>query len=149
MRDTPQDFDDRRSVDFRGLDDDKTLSRKKEAAIVAQQFLLEPQPQPERAKPCDQKTARRQEDLLPSFFPQNSAQENQDDRHRASECRPVVRRKSGIQEVENTIIRTLNYARSAKVILPDLVKGFFGMFHTAVKPQHQSRDTGLDCRGVD
>jgi hypothetical protein len=87
--------------------------------------------------------------LLPTFFPQNSAQENQGERHRNSECRPAVRRKSGIQEVENTVIRTLNYRRSAKAILPDLVKGFFCMFHTAVEPEHQSRNTRFDCRGIE
>jgi hypothetical protein len=35
------------------------------------------------------------------------------------------------------------------MILPDLVKGFLGVFQTAVKPEHQSRNTWLDFRGIE
>ena len=70
MRDMPQDRNDIRRALFRLLDNDKALSRKHETAVVAKNFLLESESQPERAEPGDQKAAQRQEDQRPRIRPE-------------------------------------------------------------------------------
>jgi hypothetical protein len=126
--DTPEDFNDIGGVCFRCVDNDKTLPRKHESAIVSKESLLETQPEPERAKPRNHKTEQRQQDLRPSVCPENLAQEHEAERQSHGERGPAVRRKSGMQNLEATLFSPVNDRRPPKVILPDLVKCFLGMF---------------------
>src|SRR5438552_11676473 len=144
MCDTPQDFDDIRRTLFRFLDNNKALSRQHETAIVSKSVLLEPQPQPERTEPGEQKTAQRQEDLRQQVLPERLAQQDEDERQNDCECCPAVRRKSRVQNLETTIFRAVNDRRPSKMILPNLAERFLGMLDTAVKPEHQSGHTRLD-----
>ena len=129
MRDAPQNCDDIGRVLFRLLNNDKALSRKYKTPVVSKNLLLEPESQPKRAEPRDQKTARRRRALAPTDLrARTSRQQSNDKRHGDRERRPVAEAKSGVQELQTAVFSAMNYPRSPKMILPDLVKRFLGMF---------------------
>ena len=138
MNDTSQDCDDVRRTRFRFLDNNEALRRKYETAVVLQNSFLNPQSQPKRAEPGHQKTGQCQKDLLPLVRPENLAQQNQKEGQNDSGCGPAVGGKPGIQDPKTTILRAVNYAGPPKMVLPNLLKCFLGMFYTAVKREYQS-----------
>jgi hypothetical protein len=103
MSDVPQHRDDIGRFIFGCFDDYEALSRKYKAAIAAKDSVANPESQPERAKPGDQKTAQRRWDHRQGRNARDRSQHGDGERRGYPECGPLTRSESLMEMLQTAV----------------------------------------------